>query len=97
MLSTVRILEILKKFKEESSQKYGITSLGIFGSFARYQQDHLSDLDVVVTLRDSDFFIIEALKEELEQLLQIKIDIVNFRDSLRDSLKINIQKDAIYV
>ena len=71
--------------------------MGIFGSFARNQQDEKSDLDVFVTLQDSDFFTLEKIKEELEQLLHFKTDVVNFRDTLRDSFKQNILKDAIYI
>ncbi len=97
MRSTAEIINLLKRFKSTSAHKYGICSLGIFGSFARNQQDEKSDLDVFVTLQDSDFFTLEKIKEELEQLLHFKIDVVNFRDTLRDSFKQNILKDAIYI
>jgi predicted nucleotidyltransferase len=97
MLSTKEIIAILKKFKAESASKYGITSLGLFGSFARNQQRETSDVDVFVTLKESDFFILERIKEELESLIHSDIDIVNYRDSLRNSFKQNILNDAIYV
>lgn len=97
MISTTEIIKVLKKFKAESAHKYGITSLGIFGSFARSQQDEASDLDVFVTLQESDFFVLEKIKEDLEQLFHSKIDVVNFRDSLRESFKKNILQDAIYI
>ena len=97
MLSTKEIIAILKKFKAESASKYGITSLGLFGSFARNQQRETSDVDVFVTLKDSDFFVLERIKEELESLIHSNIDIVNYRDSLRNSFKQNILNDAIYV
>lgn len=44
MKSTTEIIHILKRFKQESAHKYGIKSLGIWGSFARKQQDEASDL-----------------------------------------------------
>jgi predicted nucleotidyltransferase len=97
MLSTKEIIAILKKFKAESASKYGITSLGLFGSFARNQQRDTSDVDVFVTLKESDFFVLERIKEELESLIHSNIDIVNYRDSLRNSFKQNILNDAIYV
>ena len=97
MLSTKEIIAILKKFKAESASKYGITSLGLFGSFARNQQRETSDVDVFVTLKESDFFVLERIKEELESLIHSNIDIVNYRDSLRKSFKQNILNDAIYV
>ena len=97
MLSTKEIIAILKKFKAESASKCGITSLGLFGSFARNQQRETSDVDVFVTLKESDFFVLERIKEELESLIHSNIDIVNYRDSLRNSFKQNILNDAIYV
>ena len=97
MLSTKEIIAILKKFKAESASKYGITYLGLFGSFARNQQRETSDVDVFVTLKESDFFVLERIKEELESLIHSNIDIVNYRDSLRNSFKQNILNDAIYV
>ena len=97
MLSAKEIIAILKKFKAESASKYGITSLGLFGSFARNQQRETSDVDVFVTLKESDFFVLERIKEELESLIHSNIDIVNYRDSLRNSFKQNILNDAIYV
>ena len=97
MLSRKEIIAILKKFKAESASKYGITSLGLFGSFARNQQRETSDVDVFVTLKESDFFVLERIKEELESLIHSNIDIVNYRDSLRNSFKQNILNDAIYV
>ncbi|WP_270437776.1 nucleotidyltransferase family protein [Bacteroides bouchesdurhonensis] len=96
-MNTAEVINILKKIKMDSAHKYGIKSLGIFGSFARNQQDEASDLDVFVSLQESDFFTLEKIKEELEQLTNFKIDIVNFRENLRDSFKKNILKDAIYI
>lgn len=43
MKSTTEIIHILKRSKQESAHKYGIKSLGIWGSFARKQQDNKHD------------------------------------------------------
>ncbi len=96
-MTTPEILDILRKFKYAFSQRFGIKSLGIFGSFARSQQNESSDVDVVVTLEESDFFILVAIQEELEKLTGYKVDVVNLRDSLQESFKNNILKDAIFV
>ena len=97
MLSTKEVINILKKFKAESASKYGIKSLGLFGSFARNQQKETSDVDVFVILKESDFFVLERIKEELENMVQFPIDVVNYRESLRNSFKQNILNDAIYI
>lgn len=71
--------------------------MGLFGSYARQQQDEKSDVDVFICLQEPDFFVMEHIKEELEVLLHSSIDLVNFRESLRPTLKKNILKDAIYI
>mgnify|MGYP003468802397 CR=1 FL=1 len=77
MLSTKEVINILKKFKTESASKYGITSLGLFGSFARNQQRETSDVDVFVTLKESDFFVLERIKEEMPSSPEVEY-IVSF-------------------
>lgn len=96
-MNTVELLDILRKFKAAFSEKYGIKTLGVFGSFARKQQQETSDVDVVVTLEESDFYILVAIQDELEKLTGLKVDVVNFRESLRESFKSNILRDAIFV
>lgn len=97
MVQTPEIIKQLKKFKFECAAKYGIKFMGIFGSYARGQQDEDSDLDIFISLNETDFFVLEKIKEELENLLNLPIDIVHFRDSLRETLKQNILKDAVYI
>jgi predicted nucleotidyltransferase len=96
-MNTSDAIDILRKFKVNFADKYGIKTLGLFGSFARKQQKETSDLDVVVTLEEPDFFTLVVIKEELEKLTNYKVDVVNFRESFRESFKTNILKDVIFV
>ena len=92
-MNTSDAIDILRKFKVNFADKYGIKTLGLFGWFARKQQKETSDLDVVVILEEPDFFTLVVFKEELEKLTNYKVDVVNFRESF----KTNILKDAIFV
>lgn len=96
-MDTSDIINILRHFKADFANKYGVKTLGVFGSFARNEQKSTSDIDVVVTLEDSDYFTLVAIQEELEKLTKSKVDVVNFRETLRDSFKANILRDAIFV
>ena len=51
----------------------------------------------ITSLKESDFFVLERIREELENLVHKNIDIVNYRESLRNSFKQNILNDAIYI
>ena len=97
MITTNEIITLLKRFKAETASRYGIKSMGLFGSYVRNQQTEHSDIDIFVTLQNSDFLILEKIKEDLENLTQSSIDVVNFRDSLRPLFKQNILKDAILI
>ncbi|WP_288613582.1 hypothetical protein [uncultured Bacteroides sp.] len=44
-------------------------------------------------MEEPDFFTLVVIKEELEKLINYKVDVVNFRESF----KTNILKDAIFV
>ena len=92
-MNTSDAIDILRKFKVNFADKYGIKTLGLFGWFARKQQKETSDLDVVVILEEPDFFTLVVIKEELEKLTNYKVDVVNYRESF----KTNILKDAIFV
>ena len=87
----------LEKFKETSSQKFGITKLGIFGSVARNENTEDSDIDIVVEVKKPTLRIMYELNEALTELFNCKVDLVRFRDSLRPLFKSNIEKDVIYV
>ena len=97
MKTTSEYIAILHKYMAENAHKYGIVRMGIFGSVARGEQTENSDVDVFISLQEPDFFVMEQIKEELEHLLHHPIDLINFRESLRPSLKKNILKDAIYI
>ena len=91
------IIYLLKEFKKVNTDKYGIMSLGIFGSYARGEAESDSDLDIVVEISNRDMFLLVHLKDELENIFRTKIDIVRYRERMNPFLKRHIDKEAIYV
>jgi len=71
------IIEILKKHKSELVDKYGLSQLAIFGSYARRQQRENSDVDILVEFNRPIGLEFIDLAEELEQILQFKVDLVS--------------------
>jgi len=96
-MSREEILEILKTFKLECAEKYGITSLGLFGSAARDETRPDSDVDVVLKTKTPDPYNLVHIKEELEKQLRLKIDMVRLREKMNPFLKDRIEKEAVYV
>jgi predicted nucleotidyltransferase len=58
--------------------RYGVTSLGIFGSYVRGEQRKRSDLDVLVEFDERPLTLLQftALENELSDQLGVKVDLV---------------------
>ncbi len=91
------ILDFLIQHKEELAQKYGVTKIGLFGSYARGEEREDSDIDIAVEISDDkktlrSFF---ALKEEIETALSKKIDL-GIESTLKPIAREYIAKEIIY-
>ncbi len=91
------ILHVLKLHRDELAQRYGVTRLGIFGSVARNEATRASDIDIVVETRVPDLLMMVNLKEDLEHLLQQRVDLVRYRVHMNPFLKKRIDNEARYV
>jgi len=90
------ILTTLTDAKARLFQKYGIKELAIFGSVSRGEQTEASDLDVLVDFHRTIGIEFIDLAEELEELLNVKIDLVS-RNGIRDKYFQVIKNDLEYV
>ncbi len=76
---------------------WGVSSLSVFGSFARGDFSPESDLDVLVDLnRPIGLFEFIRLKFFLEQAIGCRVDLVT-PDALHPALRDQILGEAIYV
>ena len=96
-LNLERIESILKEHKEELKEKYQVKEIGIFGSYVTGKQRKRSDVDILVEFENPiDFFVYLDLKDEVEQLLDIKVDLVMKR-ALKPKIGERILEETIYV
>ena len=91
------VLRDLTKFQHEFGDRYGILSLGLFGSLARDVASENSDIDVVVKLKEPNLFTLSRIRIELEERLHRHVDIVSYRERMNPFLKSRIQQEACYV
>lgn len=77
--------------------KYHVNKVGIFGSFARGEQEEGSDIDILVEF-DSPvgFFDFIRLENFLSEKLNRKVDLVS-KKALKPAIKDDILKETIYV
>ena len=91
------VVNIISRFKAENLNKYGIKKIGIFGSVTFDSSGPTSDIDVVVELDRPDMFSLIGIKQDLEALFNMPVDIVRYRKNMNKYLKQRIDSDAVYV
>ena len=91
------ILTFLRDKKEFLAQNYGVTSIGLFGSYARDEARENSDIDIAVEMKkENKFMNFFNLKYYLEDNLHKSID-MGIESVLKPVAKEYIEKDIIYV
>ncbi len=90
MLSPNQITAIKQALK-----KVNATYIGVFGSYARGENTHLSDLDLIFDY-DKPVSLLEiiGIEQELTEKLGIKVDLIS-KKSVNKYLESEILKDLI--
>jgi len=90
------ILNYLRSHKKEFTDKYDIEQIALFGSFARGDNREDSDIDIFVKMKPDLFKMVE-MKEQIEEDLQKRVDVIREHKNIKPLLLKMIQKDIIYV
>jgi len=93
-LSTIQ--EKLRQMKPQLSEKYHVNSIGLFGSIVRTDFTPESDIDIVVDFSQPIGIEFIDLAEELEKLLDRKVDLVS-KAGIRPQYYRAIEPDILYV
>ena len=91
------VLKILKDYYDANRERYGIVRLGVFGSVARDEATDDSDVDVVVELEQPKAFSLVHIREGIEALCGVHVDIIQMRRRMNERLKRRVIEDAAYV
>jgi hypothetical protein len=89
------ITAILRKAMPYLTEHFGIREMGIFGSYIRDEASPESDLDILVEFSRPIGWEIVELNEYLENLLELKIDLVT-KQSLHPSIRSRILEEVQY-
>ena len=99
MLTQENILNFLSENKLFLREQFHIEKIGIFGSFARNEQNPDSDIDILIEMENNVSNIYDLkwnLREFLKNQFQRDVDICNSKH-IKPYAKDYILKDAIYV
>jgi len=88
----------LRQLKPILQEKYGVQTVGIFGSYCRGEQTRKSDLDIVVEYfpeAHPGLFKLLELENFLADALGVKVDL-GTKKSLKPHIGKRIQEEVIY-
>lgn len=99
MVSSEVILNYLSQNKERFIKEYNLKKIGIFGSYARNENNENSDIDVIVEFQDNTTDLSEkkyGIRKELQSKFKIPVDICREK-YIKPIFKQQIISEAIYV
>ncbi len=89
-----QLFTVLQDHKDVIYDKYKVQSLSIFGSVARGSSKPDSDVDILVSYKETPgFFDFLNLKEYLENILERRVDLVTEK-ALKKQLRKQIMQEA---
>ena len=78
-------------------ERYQITELGVFGSYARGEQTETSDVDILVDYEVAPTFVmLVELRDYLSEVFGLKVDIVT-KNGLKSRIRDRVLAEAIYI
>lgn len=89
-------IKVLSENRSYLQNKYGVTGITLFGSTARGDNHPDSDVDLLVEMPPK-IFLMSALKEYLENILNSSVDLVRRHAHLSSRFLTQIKKDAIKI
>jgi predicted nucleotidyltransferase len=90
--------EVIRRLAEHRNEldRFGVSSLALFGSVARNEATATSDIDILVDFnRTGGLFEFVRLKNFLEEILGHPVDLVT-RDALKPQLRQKIIQESVH-
>ncbi len=94
--SLEEIKKILRDHEKMLSERFKVKSIMIFGSYARNEQTEDSDVDIIVDFSEPIGLEFIDLKEYLEEILGMEVDLVTPR-AIREKMRKSILKEAVKI
>ena len=99
MKSLAEIRRILLKHQMKLAECYGVTVIGIFGSYVRNEQGPESDVDILLDVHEDaglDLFDLVRLQNEVSDLLGVRADIA-LKRNLRKRIGERVLQGAVSI
>ena len=92
--------DIIKRVRSEKkylAEKYNVSEIGLFGSFARNEQKKRSDIDLLISFsKVPDLFTYVDIMLYLKEKFGRKVDLIS-KNALREEIREQILKEVLYI
>jgi predicted nucleotidyltransferase len=95
-LTKDHILDLLRSERTFIKSNFGVVSIGLFGSYAKDEQNPESDIDFIVELSSPSFNNLAGLQIFLEKKFDKKIELIRMRKGLSELFIERINKEVHY-
>ena len=95
-MENIDIIGLLRAEKTNLQDKFGLISIGLFGSHARATEGPGSDVDLLVELSEVRFDYLAGLQIYLENRLGKPVDLIRKRKGLSGRFLRRIERDIQY-
>ena len=91
------IISLLRDEKRILREKFGLISIGLFGSHAKGTEGPESDVDLLVELAEPRFDSLAGIQIYLERKLEMPVELVRKRKGMSERFLRRIERDIQYV
>ncbi len=89
--------ELIREHLSELREEYLVSTIGIFGSFARGEATEMSDVDILVEFSETvDIFHFIRLQDRLAAITGKRVDLAT-PQALKPLIKEQILREVLYV
>jgi predicted nucleotidyltransferase len=99
MKTLTEIKQILQAQKPYLAERYGVTEIGVFGSYVRDEQRPDSDVDILIELERPpriDLIDLVNLEYYLSDLLGVKVDVA-IKENLKKRIGKRILNEVVHI
>jgi len=97
MKTAEEIKKIIAEYRPFLKEKFAVSTIALFGSYLKGEQDEKSDIDILVNFsRAVDLFEFIELENYLSEILGNKVDLV-MKDALKTRIKEQILNESVVI
>lgn len=96
IISKTEIISLIRAEKDFLNKEFGVVKIGLFGSFARDQQQPESDIDFLVEFIEPRFEWLAGLQIYMEKKFDHKVELIRKGNITKTKFLNRLESEIIY-